>query len=982
MFEHRNNFLSKIEKRISEGIGNVLAAQSSAHARRTDPSALYTFGRNDEGVLFLCGFKDERRVSEIEVPEGIGAVYEGAFMGCGGITKLILPEGLTYVCKQAFKDCKGLKCVIFRAPTVVIGESAFEGCSALESIIFEGQTVSAEMSAFSGCGVRTLRLPPVAFLGAGAFSNCRALAEVSFAPASSEGYRLLMGDFCFSCTGLRDIAVPSGDVTLKNNVFFSCHQLKHAALPEGIMEIPEQLFLNCTSLESVVIPESAEAVGRAAFFKCRSLKSVYIPDRVRTIGSGAFAYCGSLDTVRLPITAEICDLLAVDGRYGRAFYGLADSVNVTAGRHTYAFSEIITPSGLAEKVVGLALEGDENALKDVDENAAPFIRNILRQSFDTIGGNDLCRLIGLLSAENRKLLKRDKTYKIVDLTEFGETWLIGFNNGCSVKKLVIPAGVTHIANGAFKGCEEIESVRFPLSLRCIGEAAFEYCSALKTVTLPENIEEIDSSAFARCESLKSAELKNSSAVLGQGIFVGCTALESAVLPEGMTRIPASMFYCCEALTEAELPDTVTSIGTGAFGHTAISSAVLPGNIVSIGESAFYGCDDLKEAVLPKSVKSIGDGALGGCKALGTLSMELNAELDMLFDYKCIASYRYNRSCPDHIRVNGKDFELSGRLDTYSLRRIADKLAAEGDPTAITINEALAPEYAKINRLTGHELFGLRTFIDDDGNELIMLDCLSDGVSADEARIPDGTAYIAKEAFYRCSGVKRLIVPESVRYIGNNAFRESGFEEIVFEDRIAELRENMFTGCPDLRKIKFREGLEIIGEGAFALCPSLAAIVLPDSVKTIRHRAFSGCRKLRSVKLPLCRIIDSSKEYQKPFGSCTALELALIEGREYKINSGFNMTEMSRIAADLLCEGNENARVFMRENGEYALRKLTKHSEILRVERLLSEFGGFTLRQIDSAVNTAIQSEQHEIYLALIEYKRKNLGFDDAPRFEL
>ena len=80
MFEHRNNFLSKIEKRISEGIGNVLAAQSSAHARRTDPSALYTFGRNDEGVLFLCGFKDERRVSEIEVPEGIGAVYEGAFM--------------------------------------------------------------------------------------------------------------------------------------------------------------------------------------------------------------------------------------------------------------------------------------------------------------------------------------------------------------------------------------------------------------------------------------------------------------------------------------------------------------------------------------------------------------------------------------------------------------------------------------------------------------------------------------------------------------------------------------------------------------------------------------------------------------------------------------------------------------------------------------------------------------------------------------
>ena len=53
--------------------------------------------------------------------------------------------------------------------------------------------------------------------------------------------------------------------------------------------------------------------------------------------------------------------------------------------------------------------------------------------------------------------------------------------------VVIPDGVSKIADEVFKDCMEIKSVVFPEGLEEIGESAFEGCSALKSVTLPDSV---------------------------------------------------------------------------------------------------------------------------------------------------------------------------------------------------------------------------------------------------------------------------------------------------------------------------------------------------------------------------------------------------------------------------------------------------------------------------------------------------------------
>ena len=57
----------------------------------------------------------------------------------------------------------------------------------------------------------------------------------------------------------------------------------------------------------------------------------------------------------------------------------------------------------------------------------------------------------------------------------------------TVKKVIIPDGVTRIGNSAFSGCISIKEITIPDSVEYIGTNAFNNCNLLSSIYIPENV---------------------------------------------------------------------------------------------------------------------------------------------------------------------------------------------------------------------------------------------------------------------------------------------------------------------------------------------------------------------------------------------------------------------------------------------------------------------------------------------------------------
>lgn len=102
-------------------------------------------------------------------------------------------------------------------------------------------------------------------------------------------------------------------------------------------------------------------------------------------------------------------------------------------------------------------------------------------------------------------------------------------------------------------------------------------------------------------------------------------------------------------------------------------------------------------------------------------------------------------------------------------------------------------------------------------------------TANRVRFPDtlqGKPVIIIEACLHPEAIQEVILPDSVKMLGKNAFRD----------------------CKNLRSIILPEGLESIEYGAFSYT-GLTEIVIPESVKEIQDVAFAGCTGLTTVTIP-------------------------------------------------------------------------------------------------------------------------------------
>ena len=109
--------------------------------------------------------------------------------------------------------------------------------------------------------------------------------------------------------------------------------------------------------------------------------------------------------------------------------------------------------------------------------------------------------------------------------------------------------------------------------------------------------------------------------------------------------------------------------------------------------------------------------------------------------------------------------------------------------------------------------------------------------------------VAAKAFYKCSSLTSITLPDSLTMIGAGAFSMcSSLTSITLPASLTTIGYGTFYECPSLTSITLPDSVTKIGEWAFGCCSSLTSITLPDSVTTIEMCAFAWCSSLTSITL--------------------------------------------------------------------------------------------------------------------------------------
>ena len=106
------------------------------------------------------------------------------------------------------------------------------------------------------------------------------------------------------------------------------------------------------------------------------------------------------------------------------------------------------------------------------------------------------------------------------------------------------------------------------------------------------------------------------------------------------------------------------------------------------------------------------------------------------------------------------------------------------------------------------------------------------------------------AFYGCSGLTSVTIPNSVTSIGEYTFFGcSGLTSVTIPNSVTSIGDYAFYDCCSLTSITIPNSVTSIGDGAFSGCSGLTSITIPNSVTSIGELAFDECSGLTSITIP-------------------------------------------------------------------------------------------------------------------------------------
>lgn len=386
------------------------------------------------------------------------------------------------------------------------------------------------------------------------------------------------------------------------------------------------------------------------------------------------------------------------------------------------------------------------------------------------------------------------------LTKIGGNAFSGFDR---LVELNLPDSIVSIGTRAFYKCSSLRSVKLPAHLKVISELMFGYCESMEHVQMPQDLEEIERYAFSDCSNLKSVSLPDSTKKVAEDAFESeefdegglhycitnyitnvndCTVsakewdgeldIPSSISHEGRTFVVNSLDLSgCKGLTSVRIPDTFSTISDGAFaGCQKLRSIVIPSSVTTIGAEAFKGCEALKSIEFPDAVTEIAESLFEGCWRLRKVRFGSNVTVIGESAFKN-CEFLQHLPLPDSVRrIKRSAFE--------GCKNLVDL----GQPSSLEFVGLYALDNTAMKRMPDGPIYI--------GNAL----CGYSGNMPDHAclEVREGTTIVAEAALRERGHLESVIFPESLKFIGYEAFND----------------------CKILKNIHFPKSLKFIEDGAF------------------------------------------------------------------------------------------------------------------------------------------------------------------------
>lgn len=784
-----------------------------------------------------------QQITQVVIESGITSVGDYAFWGCGQLKAVTLPDTVTRIGKFAFEGCDLLQEITLPDGIAEIGKKAFSKCGSLTAITLPASVGTLGEDVFAG-GEKRIKVTVepgsyaerycaengLTYTGGENTPEATSTPQADIRKSNTCGenltWKLENGTLTISGTGRMDNYEQSQELPDRNGTArpgssapWSGSAFTALVVEDGVTSIGNYAFEGCGMTE-VSLPGTLVSLGEGAFERCENLKTVTLPDSVTEIGMFAFCECTGLTEIRLSASLASIGTAAFQTCVKLTEITLPESLR-SAGM--YAF---LNCSALKTVTLPASLE----MLGEYAFDGCQALRNVIvpKDSY----AERYCAKKGLSYIYTGSVPEAVPTEAPGGTCGKNLTWrLEGYTLTISGSGEMDDYDSVYTETDAYGSSyflyttapwfgRYFSRVVVENGVTRIGSFAFYSSGTLQSIQLPDTLKSIGSEALSNT-ALKMVELPDSVESVGSKAFSGCRSLEQVKLPAGLKVLPLECFYGCASLREIVLPDTLQSIGG----------------------SAFADCEKLREIRLPASVFAIGSNAFSNCTKLEGYIVEKGSYAE---EY-CIGKYL------PYSYVDGTKPERTVKTVSGTCGRDLTWTLEDGTLTVSGTGEM--DNYMVVTEE------GFVTGTTAPWEEMLI----------DTVIIEEGVTSVGDYAFAYCDEVKQVSLPETLTYLGIEAFTSCSITEVELPDAISMIELNTFLSCHHLQKVKLPAGLRCIPFGMFQRCSALRDITLPESVETVENDAFAGCTSLEELRIPAA--LTDIREYAFEYSPDLKLILA-------------------------------------------------------------------------------------------------------------
>ena len=433
------------------------------------------------------------RLKTVGSVQSIAAIGAYAFAGNGILINIELPEWITEIGEGAFMECTHLESV--NIPFLKeISNAAFKGCYNLSTVNWWMSGASSKLSsigveAFYGTGItestsgqRILKFPnSIKKIDNAAFYECKSLSQIEFEGGNvaineyafydntalnsvtfnNAGVSSL-GDYCLAIGGSQNsmtaFTFPNSSVKLGKKILENRDRLSQITVPEGVGHLGAGILDGCTGL-TVATFEGPDTSYDSALFNSVMMNDFYVTGPARKTSN---ATTDNVKDASNPRRSTWDAEKTAAGNYIPYLYKIGNN----------EYYEICSGEGY---------------LESIDKNSGTLTSCDVRDDIPIQNGGELV-IPDVVGTTPVRSIASD-CFK-------GKTKLAN-----SVGSLVIGNNLLKIENSVFDSWTNLTKVEIGKSIQTIGSGAFANCTSLEDITFVtpdsyETLSELGTDAFA------------------------------------------------------------------------------------------------------------------------------------------------------------------------------------------------------------------------------------------------------------------------------------------------------------------------------------------------------------------------------------------------------------------------------------------------------------------------------------------------------